>query len=101
MGGADGGRVAEGRGAFIYVTEGRLQVNGTKLTAKEQARISGEHRFTLTPEGGGTRLEQSETYRGLLGRMSAKSISRTKASFEALNQAIKERAEHEQQATPE
>jgi hypothetical protein len=33
--------------------------------------------------------------------MSAKSIRRTRASFEALNQAIKQRAEHDQQATPE
>jgi hypothetical protein len=57
--------------------------------------ITGEHSFTLTPAGG-TRLVQTETYRGLLARMSAKSISRTKASFEALNQAIKQRAEHDQ-----
>lgn len=63
--------------------------------------ITGEHTFTLTPADGGTQLVQTETYRGLLSRMSAKSISRTKASFEALNQAIKQRAEHEQQATPE
>jgi hypothetical protein len=63
--------------------------------------ITGEHSFTLTPAEGGTRLVQTETYRGLLARMSAKSISRTKASFEALNQAIKQRAEHDQQATPE
>jgi hypothetical protein len=30
--------------------------------------------------------------------MSAKSINRTKASFETLDQAIKQRAEHDQQA---
>lgn len=63
--------------------------------------ITGEHSFTLTPADGGTRLVQTETYRGLLARMSAKSISRTRASFEALNQAIKQRAEHDEQATPE
>jgi hypothetical protein len=28
--------------------------------------ISGEHCFALSPAGGGTRLEQSETFRGLL-----------------------------------
>src|ERR1700733_4765517 len=28
--------------------------------------ISGEHRFTLIPADGGTRLEQSESFRGLL-----------------------------------
>jgi hypothetical protein len=53
------------------------------------------------PTDGGTRLVQTETYRGLLARMSTKSISRTRASFDALNQAIKQRAEHGQQATPE
>jgi hypothetical protein len=63
--------------------------------------ITGEHSFTLTPADGGTRLVQTETYRGLLARMSAKSIRRTRASFEALNQAIKQRAEHDRQATPE
>jgi hypothetical protein len=63
--------------------------------------ISGEHSFTLSPADGGTRLVQTETFGGLLGRMSAKSISRTKASFEALNQAIKQRAERAEQATPE
>jgi hypothetical protein len=63
--------------------------------------ITGEHSFTLTPADGGTQLVQTETYRGLLSHMSAKSISRAKASFEALNQAIKYRAEHDQQTTPE
>ena len=28
--------------------------------------MSGEHRFALTPAGGGTRLVQSESFRGLL-----------------------------------
>jgi|SRR5579875_614973 len=63
--------------------------------------ITGEHSFTLTPADSGTRLVQTETYRGLLARMSAKSIGHTKASFEALNQAIKQRAEHDEQAMPE
>ncbi|HJQ27355.1 MAG TPA: pirin family protein [Blastocatellia bacterium] len=42
--------LAEGRGAFIYVTEGRLQVNGTQLAAKEQARITGERRLQLSAD---------------------------------------------------
>ena len=64
-----------------------------------------------TPALGGTRcsarhqdswrLVQTETYRGLLARKSARTISRTRASFEALNQAIKQRTEHDQQAAPE
>jgi hypothetical protein len=63
--------------------------------------ITGEHSFTLTPADGGTQLVQAEIYRGLLSHMSAKSISRARASFEALNQAIKRRAEQGQQAAPE
>jgi hypothetical protein len=34
--------------------------------------ISGEHCFALTPAGGGTRLEQSETFRGLLAAFPSK-----------------------------
>lgn len=96
----------------VHPANGRLMTVKVKVLAAEPATelrwasslpgiITGEHSFTLTPAEGGTRLVQTETYRGLLARMSAKSISRTKASFEALNQAIKQRAEHDQQATPE
>ena len=53
--------------------------------------MSGEHRFTLTPADGGTRLAQSETYRGLLAAFV--NLGRTEASFRALNQALKKRAE--------
>jgi hypothetical protein len=59
--------------------------------------ITGEHSFTLTAAGNGTRLVQTETYRGLLARMSAQTISATQAAFQALNQAIKQRAENSQQ----
>lgn len=62
--------------------------------------MSGEHSFTLTPTDGGTRLVQTETYRGLLARFSAKTVSRTQASFQALNEAIKQRAENHQRAAP-
>jgi hypothetical protein len=55
--------------------------------------ISGEHRFTLTPEGGGTRLEQSETFRGLLAAFSGKTFARAEASFQGMNEALKKRAE--------
>jgi hypothetical protein len=50
----------------------------------------------LTPADGGTRLVQTETYRGLLARMSASTVTRTQASFAALNEAIKQRAENDQ-----
>lgn len=62
--------------------------------------MTGEHSFTLTPANGGTRLLQTETYCGLLARFPGKTISRTQASFQALNDAIKQRAENHQQATP-
>jgi hypothetical protein len=56
--------------------------------------ISGEHSFTLTPADGGTRLVQTENFRGLLGHFSAKTTSRYQASTQALNDAIKQRAEN-------
>jgi hypothetical protein len=55
--------------------------------------MTGEHSFTLTPADGGTRLVQTEIYTGLLARFSAKTTSRYLASFQALNDAIKQRAE--------
>jgi hypothetical protein len=56
--------------------------------------ISGEHSFTLTHADGGTRLVQTENFRGLLGHFSAKTTSRYQASTQALNDAIKQRAEN-------
>lgn len=55
--------------------------------------ISGEHVFTLTPAGRGTRVVQSETFRGLLARFSSKTFTRAEVSFRALNEALKQRAE--------
>jgi hypothetical protein len=56
--------------------------------------IGGEHAFTLTPAGGGTRLQQSETFRGLLAAFAGKAIAGAQADFRALNEAIKNRAEN-------
>ena len=55
--------------------------------------ISGEHRFTLTPADGGTRLEQSETFRGLLAAFPGKTFTRAEASFQGLNEALRTRTE--------
>jgi hypothetical protein len=55
--------------------------------------ISGEHSFRLTAADGGTRLVQSETFRGLLVPFSGKVLARAQASFGSLNEAIKKRAE--------
>lgn len=56
--------------------------------------IGGEHAFTLTPAGGGTRLQQSETFRGLLTSFAGRTITRAEDDFRALNEAIKNRAEN-------
>jgi hypothetical protein len=62
--------------------------------------MTGEHAFRLSPADGGTRLTQTETYRGLLAHFSAKTTSRFQASLQALNEAVKQRAENHQQPTP-
>jgi hypothetical protein len=48
---------------------------------------------TLTSAGRGTRVVQSETYRGLLVRFSGQTLAQAENSFQALNEALKERAE--------
>lgn len=95
----------------IHPVNGRTMTVKASVLAAEPAKelrwrsslpaiMTGEHSFTLTPAEGGTRLVQTETYRGLLAHFSAKTTSRFQASFQALNQALKERAENRQQATP-
>jgi hypothetical protein len=39
----------------------------------------------------------TETCRGLLARGSARTVGRTRASFQALNEAIKQRAENDRE----
>ncbi|MFI7337921.1 hypothetical protein ACIBUY_08240 [Streptomyces sp. NPDC050085] len=56
--------------------------------------FDGEHRFVLTATpSGGTRLEQSERFSGLLISFTGKLIEHTKADFARLNTALKEHAE--------
>jgi hypothetical protein len=55
--------------------------------------ISGEHSFTLSAAGSGTRLVQSESFRGLLTKFEGKTFANAEASFQGLNQALKERVE--------
>ena len=56
--------------------------------------FDGEHRFALTSsDDGGTRVEQSERFSGILVPLTGKLIARTQASFRALNEALKQRAE--------
>lgn len=88
----------------VRPANGRLMTVRPKVLAAEPARklrwmaslpgvMTGEHSFTLSPADGGTRLVQSETFRGLLVHFSGTTISRIQPQFEALNQALKERAE--------
>jgi hypothetical protein len=55
--------------------------------------MRSERSFTLSPVAGGTRLVQAGSYRGLFARFPAKTIGRIEGGFEAINQAIKQRAE--------
>jgi hypothetical protein len=67
--------------------------SGNRRVSSLPGIINGEHRFTLTPADGGTRLEQSETFRGLLTAFSGKAFARAEASLQELNEALKKRAE--------
>jgi hypothetical protein len=57
--------------------------------------FDGEHRFAIEPlDGGRVRFVQEEQFRGLLVPLFAKGLdSHTRAGFEAMNQALKARAE--------
>jgi len=61
--------------------------------------MRSERSFILTPEAGGTLLEQTATYRGLLVRFPEKTITRIQDTFVAINQAIKQQAEARQRAS--
>ena len=88
----------------VHPANGRLMTVKPKITVADPGAeltwvaslpgiMTGEHRFTLTPANGGTRLEQSETFRGLLTAFSGKTLTNAEASFQALNKALKQRAE--------
>jgi hypothetical protein len=55
--------------------------------------MTSKRSFTLSPANGGTRLVQIQTYRGLFTRFPPKTVNRIQASFEAINEAIRQRAE--------
>src|ERR1700678_3100053 len=82
----------------VHPANGRLMTVRPRITAAGPGTelrwvsslpgiISGEHRFTLTPEGGGTRVEQSEIFGGLLSVFSGRTFTRAKAHFRGLNEA--------------
>jgi len=59
-----------------------------RWTAGLPGLIGGEHSFALDGTSGGTRLVQSETYRGLLVPFSGRILQRAQASFRELNEAL-------------
>ena len=88
----------------VHPANGRLMTVKPKITVADPGAelrwaaglpgiMSGEHSFVLTTADGGTRLVQSETFRGLLVALSGKTLARAEASFRALNEALKNRAE--------
>jgi hypothetical protein len=57
--------------------------------------FDGEHAFTLVPLAGGrTLLRQHERFSGLLVPLVGGMLARTRRAFDAMNLALKERAEH-------
>lgn len=77
--------VTEVRPERVFEWLGRLGVPGV---------FDGRHRFELVPTETGTKLVHSEHFRGVLVRFMKKSLdSQTRAGFEAMNDALKARAE--------
>jgi len=75
--------VTEATPGVAFEWLGRLLVPGL---------FDGRHRFELHATDGGTRLVQSEAFRGVLVRLLRRSLDeRTKAGFEALNEALARR----------
>jgi hypothetical protein len=58
--------------------------------------LDAEHEFRLVPlDGGRTRLHHDERFHGLLVPLVTRSLRRqTLPAFEAMNEALKHRAEH-------
>jgi hypothetical protein len=88
----------------VHPANGRIMTVKPKIVAAEPGTelrwvsslpgiISGEHSFVLSTANGGTRLVQSETFRGLLVPFSGKTLDRAEASFRELNEALRKRAE--------
>lgn len=102
-----GGSVAEGQRVRLrskHPANGRLMTVKPKIISVQPDTelrwasrlpgiISGEHAFTLTPASAGTRFVQSESFKGLLASFSGKTFAHAQASFQALNEALKTRAE--------
>jgi hypothetical protein len=87
-----GGRPMTFRPTITEVAEGtRLEWLGRLLLP---GVFDGRHSFRLEAvEPGRTRLTQSEEFSGLLVPLTGKMLERTRAGFEAMNEALRLRAE--------
>ncbi len=87
-----GGRAMTLRPRLVEVAAGReLRWRGRLVLP---GLMDAEHSFVLQPRGSGTRLVQSETFRGVLVPFVAASLDRsTLPAFEAMNEALRKRAE--------
>ncbi|MDX6372015.1 MAG: hypothetical protein QOD98_1003 [Nocardioidaceae bacterium] len=87
-----GGRPMTFRPTITEVEEGtRLEWLGRLLVP---GVFDGRHSFRLEAvEPGRTRLTQSEEFSGLLVPLTGKMLERTRAGFEAMNKALRLRAE--------
>jgi hypothetical protein len=57
--------------------------------------FDGEHSFLLTPIGNGVRFVQREQFSGILAGLMRSTLAATEAGFNAMNVALKERAERQ------
>ena len=55
--------------------------------------FTGEHRFSIADEGPGTRFTHAEGFSGLLVPFVSRVLSATESGFQAMNDALKARAE--------
>lgn len=78
--------VTEAETGVVFEWLGRLFVPGL---------FDGRHRFELAPTpSGGTTVMHSERFRGLLVRVMRSSLERdTRTNFEAMNEALRDRAQ--------
>lgn len=86
-----GGRPLTFRPTVTHVEPGeRLEWLGHALLP---GLFDGRHSFALGAVAGGTRLTQAEDFSGLLASLSGTILQRTRAGFEAMNEALRRRVE--------
>ncbi|PWW24221.1 hypothetical protein JD79_03399 [Geodermatophilus normandii] len=94
-----GGRAMTLRPRLVEVTADRVLRWRGRLVLP--GLMDAEHTFVLQPQAAGTRLVQSETFRGVLVPFLASSLDRTTLpAFVAMNEALKRRAEDPARTVP-